>query len=69
MWYGDPLLGKNHEISSYTPAVAKEWLCKQRLLLGNGCVAITWASQLTRTQQWIQRQRNGVFCAVCADVL
>jgi hypothetical protein len=32
-------------------AVAKEWLWKQRPLLGNGSVAITWLPQQTRTQQ------------------
>jgi hypothetical protein len=29
------LLGNNHEISSYTIAVLKQWLCKQRPLLDN----------------------------------
>jgi hypothetical protein len=32
--------------------VAREWLCKQRLLLGNGSVVITWSLQQTGTQQW-----------------
>jgi hypothetical protein len=64
LWLVDPLLGNNHKISNYTTATAKQWLCKQRPLLGNGWVAITWASQQTWMEQWIQQQRNSVLCAV-----
>jgi hypothetical protein len=33
---------------SYTTAVVKQLFCKQRSLLGNGCTAMTWASQQKR---------------------
>jgi hypothetical protein len=36
LWHVDPLLGNDREIISYTIAVAKQWLCKQRPSLGNG---------------------------------
>jgi hypothetical protein len=36
LWHVDELLGNNREISNYTTAVGKYWLCKQRTLLGNG---------------------------------
>jgi hypothetical protein len=32
----EPLLGNDNEKSSYTTAVARNWLCKQLILLGNG---------------------------------
>jgi hypothetical protein len=35
LWHVDPLLSNDREINNYTRAVAKEWLCKQRSLLGN----------------------------------
>jgi hypothetical protein len=35
LWHVDPLLGNYREISNYTRAFAKEWLCKQRSMLGN----------------------------------
>jgi hypothetical protein len=36
LWHVDPLLENDGKISSYTTAVAKEWLCKQGPLLDNG---------------------------------
>jgi hypothetical protein len=38
MWYAVLLLGNDREIGSYATAVVKQWLCKQRPLLGNGFV-------------------------------
>jgi hypothetical protein len=64
LWHIEQLLGNDREISSYTIPVAKNRLWKQQPLRGNGWVAITWASQQTRTQQ-----RNDVFFAVRAEML
>jgi hypothetical protein len=36
LWHVDLLLGNDHEVSSYTTANAKYWLCKERLFLGSG---------------------------------
>jgi hypothetical protein len=36
LWHVDPLLDNNRERGSYTTTVARQWLCKQRQLLGNG---------------------------------
>jgi hypothetical protein len=36
LWHADLLLENDHKISSYTTAIARQWLCKQWLLLGNG---------------------------------
>jgi hypothetical protein len=35
LWHVDPLLGNDCEISSHKTAIAKQWLCKQRPLLGS----------------------------------
>jgi hypothetical protein len=51
MWHVDPLLGNDREISNYTWTAAKQWLCKQRPLLGSGWVPIVWEPQQTWTQQ------------------
>jgi hypothetical protein len=54
LWHVDPLLGNDYEISKYTTAVTNQQLCKQACFHGNN---------------WIQQQRNGVFCAIRAEVL
>jgi hypothetical protein len=54
MWHVDPLLGNDCEISSYKTAGTKYWIRKQACSHGNN---------------WTQQQRNGVFCALCAEML
>jgi hypothetical protein len=54
----DPLLGNGHEISNYTTAVARQWLSSDHV------------GTPTNTNTTIaQQQRNGVFCAVHAEML
>jgi hypothetical protein len=54
LWHVDPFLGNDLERSSYTTAVTEQRLRKQACLQGN---------------DWKQQQRNGVFCAVLAEML
>jgi hypothetical protein len=48
IWW-NAFLRKNCEAET---TVSKEWLCKQRSLLGIGSVTITWSPQQTRKQKW-----------------
>jgi hypothetical protein len=61
MWYADALLGNDREIFSYTIAVAKQWLCKQRPLLNNGCKRHACNNRRTAG--------SGVFCAIRAEAI
>jgi hypothetical protein len=50
MWLVTPLLGKYREISIYTRAVARVWLCKQHTVLDIESVAITWSPEDTKAR-------------------
>jgi hypothetical protein len=54
LWHVDPLLGNDREVCIYATAVTELRFRKQACLHGSS---------------WKQQQRNGVFCAVCAEML
>jgi hypothetical protein len=56
LWHVDPLLFNDREISSYTTAVARQWLCKQWPLIGNA-----------RNNR--KNVGSGVFCALRVEVV
>jgi hypothetical protein len=57
-WHVDPLLGKDHKISNYTTAVAKQWLSSDRVFAESD-------TNLTIALQ----QRNGVFHVVRVEIV
>jgi hypothetical protein len=60
LWNVDPLLGNISEISNDTTVIVKEWLCKQRPLLGSGWVMVTLEPPQTWMRQW-RKKRGMVF--------
>jgi hypothetical protein len=56
MWYADPLLGNNHEIISYTRAVAPQWFSSDHMDI---------PTDVTAT---IKPQQRNVFYAVRAEL-
>jgi hypothetical protein len=64
LWRIDPLLDNDREINSETTAVGRQRQARQ--WTGWKAVFLQGPRRWLRTQQWIQQQRNCVFCAVCA---
>lgn len=50
----DPLLGSDRKISSYRIAVAKQWFCKQRSLLGSNHLGVPTDANTTEERRFLR---------------